>query len=318
MAEPKEEIILLPSGDVEEFIEKLLEAMKTKEIVFTPTGFGSWSPSKIKALACPLKYLLKNILKATCQTLVSPDDPKYADQFLSAIGTSAHTTLELMVQGKKYEEAHAVAKQKHLKDVTEAQWHRVEALEGNIRNFLIRIERFGADNPIHEMHTELKFAFDQNWKPCSFFSKNAYFRGVIDLPIILKNRDALVFDHKHGGSAKYGIKHHTQQLQSYAIAVVTHYKDIKGVMPMIHFIQEGEVAKGEYASKEKILNEYTRNIDSSIHGSIDYLKEMGAFKHVRGSYCDYCEFRAICHGGARGTANALQPVVDKSKVFFKC
>ena len=311
------DLVLLPNGNVDEYIEKLIAALD-REIIISPTGFGAWSPSKIKSLQCPLKFLLKNVLKATCEVLVDKDDPKYADQFLSAIGTAAHHTLEHMVQGKSFEQAHELTKKEHFNKVTAEQWHRVEALEDNIRHFLVRIERFGVENPIEEMHTELKFALDENWKPVSFFSKNAYFRGVIDLPIILKNRDAIVFDHKHGGSAKYGVGSHSFQLKSYAIAVVTHYKNIKGVLPAIHFIQEGEIAKDQYASKEKVINEYTKTIDSAIHGSIDNLKQGGAFKHNRGSFCDYCEFRSICHGGKRGTANKLQPVVEKSKVFFKC
>lgn len=311
-------LVLSQDADPVEYVDSLIASLEKMEIILSPYGFGAWSPSKIKSLQCPLKFLLKSVLKAFCEVPVDVNDPKYADQFLSSIGTTAHSTLEFMVKGHSFEEAYHKSKALHFDKVTADQWHRVEALGPNIQHFMIRIERFGVENPIQEMHTELKFALDESWKPCSFFSKNAYFRGVIDLPIILKNRDSLVIDHKHGGSAKYGVGHHAQQLRSYAIAAVTHFRDIRGVTPMIHFIQEGEVAKDEYASKDKILNEYTKSVDSAIHGSIDFLKSCGSFKHIRGNYCDYCEFKPICHGGKRGTANLLQPLIEKSKVFFKC
>lgn len=310
-------LIITADTDIKEYVDFLVAETKSKTIDISTSGFGCWSPSKVKSMkGCALKFLLKYILKAAYVAPSDPSDPKYADTFLSAIGTAAHFTLECLVQGISFEEAERLTKEKHLHLVTEEQWHRVELLENNMLNFMYRIERFAVENPIRSMSTELKFALDCNWSPVEFNSKEAYYRGVIDLPILLENLDALNVDHKHGGSAKFGIGHHEFQLKSYSLASVTHDSEIRGVTPMIHFIKEGEIARMEYASRDRILNDYTRLMDSAIYGAVDTLKDRGSFKHVRGSYCDYCEFRPICHGGKRGTANALQPIVEASRIFF--
>ncbi|HET8686857.1 MAG TPA: PD-(D/E)XK nuclease family protein, partial [Methanosarcina sp.] len=301
----------------ESTIEKLNE--KSKEIQVSTTGLGAWAPSRIKSLtSCPLQFLLKSVIKVSFKSEMTEEDIKNDPaRFFSKVGTAAHLIIELMANGKTYEEAYEETKLKHFEDVTPYHWNLVEELEDNIRHFHLRIERFGVENPIDKIEPETMYALDMDWKPVFKFSKNAYFRGIIDMPVRLKNRDALLIDHKRGGSAQYGIRMHEFQLKAYSLMYCAANKDIRGVVPMIHYIQEGSIAKGDYYPRDRVLEEFSKTIDSAIYGAVEQVQEFGKFKHKRGNTCQYCEFQDLCKGGARGTANHLQPIVEESKILFR-
>lgn len=306
---------------VEGFVEDLIDKIKKKstEIEVTTTGMGAWGPSRIKSLNnCPLKFLLQTLLRVSYNPERTDEEVKDdPSKYFSKVGSTAHYILELMAQGEEYEDALSKAKDKYLEEVTIHHWDLVEELGVNIQQFIQRIRLFGIDNPIEAMETEVAIALDSNWEVLPNTSKNAYFRGIIDLPVRLKNKDVLLIDHKRGGSSSYGIRMHEFQMKSYALMYCSANKDIRGVVPMIHYIQEGTIAKGDYASRDKVLNEFSKTIDSAIHGAVDYVNELGKFKHKSGSYCSYCDFKPLCRNGKRGTANYLEPVVEQSKVFFR-
>lgn len=315
------ELIIQDSDSIKGFVEKTIETLNEKKdkIEVTTTGLGAWAPSRIKGLtSCPLQFLMKSVLKVSFQSVMDEEaiknDPA---RFFSKVGTTAHYIIEHMSLGKSYDQAYEEAKAKYFEEVTPYHWNLVDELEDNIKHFHIRIERFGVENPIDKIEPETMYALDRDWKPVFKFSKNAYFRGVIDMPVRLKNLDALLIDHKRGGSAQYGIKMHEFQLKSYALMYCASNKDIKGVVPMIHYIQEGSIAKGDYYSRNRVMEEFSRTIDSAIHGAVETVQSEGMFKHKRGTTCQYCEFQDLCKGGKRGTANYLQPIVEESKILFR-
>lgn len=311
-------IVITPDSKITEAVDLIVEDLSKRELVIAETGFGAWSPSKIKTLTkCPLQFLLRNVLRVEYSIPIDPSLEENDDRYLASIGKSAHFIMEEMVNKKTYEEALASSREEFHHEVTDHHWHRVEVLEDNLRNFMYRLERFSADTPISAMHTERMYAVDRDWKPVHHNSPTAYFRGIIDLSVLLENFDSLLIDHKHGGTAKYGIKNYRFQLNSYSIFLVAHDTAIRGVTPMIHFMQEGDLASGDYLSRDQILNECTKSVDSAIIGAIDILKEKRAFVHATSNLCSYCDFQNICRGGKRGTANYLQPIVEASKIFFK-
>lgn len=312
-------VVLTPETKLEDFIAQVVAEVKSRDLDVSTTGFGPWSPSKVKALlACPLSFLMNNMLRVGYQIPIDPSLAENESMYFGGIGSAAHTTLEHMVLGKSFEDAAALAKEKHLEEVTHHHWHHVEVLEDNIKNFFVRLDKFAAANPVKEFRPELRYAVDKDWNAIEEGQRNAYFRGVIDLSIFLENDDAVLLDHKRGGSAKYGMNIHKFQLTAYSVLLLAHNPQLKGITPMIHFIAEGDIAVGEYASREKVLSQYTQSVESTIHGAVDILLDAKEFKYKTGSACNYCDFKPLCRGGKRGTANHLQPIIEASRVLFKC
>lgn len=312
-------VVLTPETKLDDFVSQVVEEVKKRDLVVSTTGFGVWSPSKVKALlACPLSFLLNNLLRVEYQIPIDASLPEHADMFLGGVGSAAHTTLEHMVLGKSFEEAKALAKELHLEEVTPHHWGLVDDLDDNIKGFFVRLDRFAAANPVKEFKPELRYAVDKDWNAVAEGQPGAYFRGVIDLSIFLENDDAVLLDHKRGGSAKYGMNMHKFQLTAYSVLLLAHNPTLRGVTPAIHYIAEGDIAMGEYASSEKVRSQYTQSVESTIHGAVDVLLGAKEFKYKTGSACNYCDFKPLCRGGKRGTANHLQPIVEASRVFFKC
>ena len=293
--------------------ERIHELAKTNKFSLTPYSMGSWSPSKYKSLdKCSLKFLLDYILKIS---VIEPDEHT-DDSALRHIGTAAHSILEFCIQGDSLDDAYEKAKVNHLKDVTETYWPNVENLRYNIGEFLLRLQQFKARNQVRKVYPELKLAVDKDWKPVPFFSPKAYFRGVVDLPMLLENDDVIIIDHKHGGSPEFGLRNYQEQLDSYKALFHFGQQKIEGAASGIHFIKEGDILLGRRVSKSYIEDVPSR-IQVFIEGSINQVNDLGKFNYSRNSLCSYCDYKEICHNGKRGTANKLQPVIELSGELLK-
>jgi CRISPR/Cas system-associated exonuclease Cas4 (RecB family) len=107
---------------------------------------------------------------------------------------------------------------------------------------------------------ELKFALTEDLEPCSFKSRDAWWRGIADLLIIDGDR-AFVIDYKTGASAKYA---DTGQLELMAMAVFKHYPEVTRVKAGLFFVVAGSFPKEKYKAEDqdklwvKWLTEYGR------------------------------------------------------------
>lgn len=312
-------IIVTPQTSIEELLEKSLSGMDSLEITISDTGFGPWSHSKLKQLySCPLQFLCKNLLKITYEVSTEQKDAQET-LYWKYKGLVAHRILEDMVMGMPFEESYQRHEEEFLPHLGEEKWADVSFLKDRLESFCYRLERFHHEHTIVRKSCEQQLAVDVDWNPVPFNSKAAYFRGILDLTAELRNRDVALFDHKNGGSAKYGIKNYEFQLRTQSLLFLADNPDIRGVIPFIHFIEDGDVAGGRdnYYSRQQVMEEFSVTLKSCVHGTIESLEDAGAFRHITGNHCKYCEMKPICRGGKRGTANFLQPIVDKSKVFFR-
>ena len=303
----------IPVHQVTEVALERIQNLKTKGgFQLTPYSLGAWSPSKYKVLdKCSLKFLLDYVLGIKVEESAEKSD----DSALKYIGTAAHTILELCLQGTTLEEAMEIAKTEHYKDVTEQHWGKVEDLRYNIGEFLIRMREFRARNAIACIFPELKLAVDKDWNAVPFFSENAYYRGVVDLPMLMENGDVVIVDHKHGGSQEFGLRNYQFQLDSYKALFHFGKQKVKGAATGIHFIKEGEVlldTRVSAASIEKIPSK----IQVYIEGSVNEINDQKKFNYQRNSMCVYCDYQPICHNGKRGSANELQPIIETSRELF--
>lgn len=93
-----------------------------------------------------------------------------------------------------------------------------------------------------DKHCEYKFGLTRDLQPCSFFAKNVWFRGVIDLAIIDGDR-AFIVDYKTGKSARYA---ETGQLELMALAVFKFFPEVKKVNAGLLFVVADEFIKDQY------------------------------------------------------------------------
>ena len=295
----------------------------TKEINavdLTSVGLGPWSFSKLKVLnKCPFQFYLKYLLKAK-----PVETPPISIQ--TETGSAAHRILELTVMGKSIEDAFKQVRKEYEEKLPGDAWDNghdpeqggVGRAEYSITKFMERLDAFEKVNPVKRFITELKIGVTKDWEPTGFFTtdiekpeKNVYYRGVIDLIIQLQNGDVLFLDHKFGPPAAMGTRNFQDQLDVYKILFSKGIQPYGNAQSGVHFIRDGEIVMGTFTTKEDVEANFVNRIEFNIQGVIAKTKELGSFKHIRGSQCQWCEFDGICKAGE------LKSLELDSKKWFK-
>lgn len=294
--------------------EELQEALARVELVndISATGFGAWSVSKLKMLEkCPLQFFLQYCVKLG---IVGDEDPD--DVLNRNAGTALHRMLELMFEGHTFDEAIAIGKEENISAVTPERWAFVEKHYPNLKSFRRRMGVFEENHPIADIEPELKLAITRDYRPTGFFSDDAYFRGVIDLPISLTNEDAVVLDHKRGGSPAYGLKYHQAQLTTYHLLYHFGHRRVRGIQSGIHFMEAGAVVMGKYTPGQQIQDLLPQWLDAKIETAVQNVIEAEAFYPVKGTACTYCKFKPLCRAGKRNTCGDLEPIRQAAIKLF--
>ena len=94
---------------------------------------------------------------------------------------------------------------------------------------------------------ENKLGLTQDLKPCGFFDKNVWWRGIADL-IILQGDTALTVDYKTGKSSKYA---DLKQLEILSLAIFKHYPEVKRVKAGLMFLFADALVKAEYLADKQ-------------------------------------------------------------------
>lgn len=96
-------------------------------------------------------------------------------------------------------------------------------------------------------YCEIKLGITEELVPCTFFSKQVWIRGAIDLLIIDGNK-ATVIDYKTSKNAKYADK---DQLELMALLVFAHYPEVEHVNAGLVFVKCNELIKDKYAKIDR-------------------------------------------------------------------
>ena len=81
-------------------------------------------------------------------------------------------------------------------------------------------------------------------EPCSFFAKDVWFRGIVDLAIIDEDTGTgWIIDYKTGKSAKYADK---GQLELMALTIFKHYPKVTNLKAGLLFVIAKSLVKAEY------------------------------------------------------------------------
>ena len=284
------------------------------DIDFSPKGLAPWSYSKLSTLdKCPLKFYLTYIVKAKVE--------EKKESYLTSVGLVAHDIIEKVLAKKSVETAFLEAKKKFGKDFTEEEWTKdIESLEMSIHSFKQRIEAFEANYNVRRYFQEMEVAVDENWEPTGFWSDNAFFRGKIDLIIMVEVAEGIFevifIDHKTGAPAIMGLRNFSKQLDTYKVLFHHGVMKVKSGTSGVHFVRDGEIKLGDPTSAAAIETTLKNYIEFYIESAIDKVKEIGYFKHITNSTCKYCEFATWCKGKDKVATKPFSSLEQNSKVWL--
>ena len=292
-----------------------------EKIELTRLGLGAWSYSKLKVLnKCPFQFYLKYVLKAKPIVL-----PPVSIQTES--GKAVHRVLELVMMGKSIEDSFRIAKREYEEVLPGKLWEDGNDPEGfggpgrsefSITKFKERIDKFEKANPVKRYITELRIGVTKDWFPTGFFTndpetpeENVFFRGVIDLVIQMENKDIIFIDHKKGYPAISGVRNLQSQLDLYKVMFSKGIEPYENGQSGVHFVNDAEITMGTTSTKYDIENTMVNRIEFELQGTIDKVKDLGKFKHIMGSQCQWCEYADPCKAGN------LKALEEGSKKWFK-
>ena len=170
------------------------------------TKAGAWSYSRMKGFeTCPKQYYHVNVLK----------EYPFEETVATRYGNEFHKAAELYIKDN-------------------------QPVPGKFAEFepILQSLRYKPG----DKHCELKLGLTADLEPCTFFAKNVWFRGVVDLLIIDGDR-AFIVDYKTGKSAKYADPY---QLELMALTVFAHYPQVKEAKAGLVFVIADTVIKENY------------------------------------------------------------------------
>jgi len=195
---------------------------------------------------CPRKYHETRILKRF----------KQGDSSATLYGTSVHKAFELYLQDGT-----------PLPETFSQYQHFVEPL-AKIKG---------------EIKCELKLGITADFKPCEFFAKEVWFRGLPDY-LVLNHETGIarVVDFKTGKSSRYA---DTSQLELMAAMIMIHYPDINVIKGMLLFVVAEDAIKAEFTREQlpMILSKWAGEA-SLVEAAVD----SGVWNPKSSGLCKFC------------------------------
>lgn len=283
---------------MEKLKEILVHAVESSpEVVWTPESMAPWSNNSTKILEkCPMKFLLVRVLKAP----VPERDPDEDAMLRRASGLALHKVLEDRLMGARADVALEAAEARYRHLLPGEEWRRrVHLYLPNVDAFMGRIFAFKMKHLIEEVHVEVKLAITRDLKATEFDSPNAFWRGILDLLMILPTSHGINVDHKSGGvpNSSWGVN--ARQMNGCSVLVHYGLRPVRGMQQYINYIQAGVIRKGPYVCAENIHGVLARDLFAEVEYLVDRVRRAGAFKARRtgNSMCQYCEFNEVCKTG---------------------
>lgn len=264
-----------------------------------------WSMSKLKMLEeCPLQFYLSYLRKF--QHIDVNQDTTERD-----LGIAIHYLFEMFQSGYTLQEAYDLTRQEYYEIVTPVNWPRIVGMLPSVKKFDTIMFNRDFDNPYDYVEPEMKLAVDRDFNNVDFFSKDAFFRGVVDYTA-RRGTEATSIDFKKGGKG-YLTRYHAPQLTSYLL--LDYYCNGKYDVgnSYIYYVEAGDFSKGPTILGENIEKHTKPWLENKIETAIVNVEEDGYFKYKRGSKCKYCDYADLCSAGKRGTSGELVKFEIESK-----
>jgi hypothetical protein len=251
--------------------------------------YAPWSISKLSVAAqCPLKFYLNYVVKKKIEK---------RDSTALIVGKAVHEILEHMLRNNDWQHAYNLATAKQ--NLTTAEIDLILGMKPDIFTFLDLLNTFRERHSIELIHIEKKMGMDSNLKSTGFFSKNVFFRGVIDLVLFPDHTsDIVVIDHKTGKVKS--TESYATQLRCYTILAKVLYPSLTHAICGVHHLQASNESKVLFTSKSSIVDiqphwemlvEYINNATRNTHN----------FKQTKtGWWCNFCDYQIGCPAHDKG------------------
>ena len=215
----------------------------------------AWSYSSIKTFEqCPKKYFHLKVAKDV------KDEPGEAAEY----GTAVHLAAEEFIRdGKPIPEKFAF-----MRPIVEP----LAAKQG-------------------EKHTELRLGVaktDTGFAPTTFFAKNVWYRGIVDLLIVDGTKGWMV-DYKTGKNAKYA---DMKQLDLMAGALFIKHPELETIKSALAYVVSQEFPKKTHVRTEMnmYMSVFSRQLDS-----LEDAMQAGVFNPKSGPLCGWCPVTTCEH-----------------------
>ena len=143
-----------------------------------------------------------------------------------------------------------------------------------------------------DKYCEHRIGLTKELEPCGFFDSNVWWRGVLDLLVIDKDKKmATVIDYKTGKSSQYA---DTRQLSLMGVGVFKHFPEVDNIKSALMFLVSKELIKEDYNSK-KIDNMF-EEWGKIIH-RMDIAYDTKVFNAVPNFGCRFCPVQSCAHWG---------------------
>lgn len=244
----------------------------TRALIHAP-----WSASKVAtALRCPRLFHFKYVDKIP-EPEVMPE---------ARIGKTLHKALEWALSGQPASEAIAKARE-DLTDETEQL--RFDRLAESVGPFITRIGRFRRQRRVNRQLLEYSLAIRDDVSPTSFYSGDAYYRGILDVGYLFNDNSIALVDHKTG--VRLPGTSMADQLGGYAVLAAASFRPASTWLG-VHWVASRAVEWSTPMSaaevEEKLVPELLDNIEAAALAVSD------GPRANPGSWCDRCSHRSIC------------------------
>ncbi len=215
----------------------------------------AWSYSSIKTFEqCPKKYFHLKVVKDV------KDEPGPEADY----GTAVHLAAEEFIRdGKPVPDKFAF-----MRPIVE----RLAAFPG-------------------EKYCELKLGLVKTswgYDPCSFFDKDVWYRGIVDL-LIVNGEKAWMIDYKTGKNAKYA---DMKQLDLMAAALFVKFPQLQTIKSGLLYVVSNEFPKKTHYREN--FDEYISVFDEKL-GQLEDAMEHGVFNPKSGPLCGWCPVVECAH-----------------------
>jgi RecB family exonuclease len=212
----------------------------------------AWSYSSIKTFEqCPKKYFHLKVVKDV------KDEPGEAADY----GTAVHEAAELFItKGTPIPEKFAF-----------------------MRTFV---------EPLAKKHgtkyAEIKIGVTSDMKPCGFFDKDVWYRGIADL-LIVNGSKAWLVDYKTGKNAKYA---DMKQLDLLAGAVFIHFPKVETINSALLYVVSQEMPRKTHQREN--LATYMSVFDDQLESLSDAMNN-GVWNAKSSALCGWCPVQTCEH-----------------------
>jgi len=132
-----------------------------------------------------------------------------------------------------------------------------------------------------EKHCELKLGVTRDLEPCGFFGKDVWWRGIVDLVVIDKDR-AIMVDYKTGKNEKYA---DPKQLDLMAGALFAHYPELEIIKSALLYVVSNDfVPKMHYRHN---LHDYMAVFRDELD-RLEGAEQSGVWNAKSGPLCGWC------------------------------